>query len=568
MRAARSACFVALAALGGLGAAQTAAIRVTAFPQVSVADARSTVTISAEVRDGSGRLALDGTQVLFSTTLGSFREPITTTYNGVARAVLVAGGLPGTARITATAPGLNAESITDFEFLSDRGLLASANEYVEVVAPTYLAMSLDQKILGATGPKHGAHLRYREVQLEADDLQFDIQAMEVRARRAHLKMGKVDQAFDDLYLKLNLRKGVGTGAYQAPVITGVIPQGRWFSVVTESRARYGLVEIRPGGLSPSRKPATPSDFEFVDYSRSATMISAKKAVVFPRREVQFHKAEVVADGAKVMRFALFQVSLTGPTPILTEQIISVNDSHLAVNYPHYLSLKPGLTSLMRFRTGENIGRGMGASGGSFLDYEVAWNRGDRSEGGFTFSGLNRSDSNLSLRHYLRMDDRTTLSAQLESPAERSIFGSLNVNRQFAGYQVGLSGISTRSLRGVPYANQQLNLTAETDPIKAGRLPVQLYYGLTASSNSLQSQFLDRSQSAIGARLRSQLLPRQLDRVTRLNASCTVSELAGHNSPRGLSMQGTTSVNRRLGGGAGIAAIYDYLNDPISSPLTG
>src|SRR5438477_2879440 len=76
--------------------------QLNAFPSVSVADGRSTTTITADIRDSGGRPVADGTRVVFNTTLGSFRDSVATTTNGIARVILVAGTAPGVARITAT----------------------------------------------------------------------------------------------------------------------------------------------------------------------------------------------------------------------------------------------------------------------------------------------------------------------------------------------------------------------------------------------------------------------------------------------------------------------------------
>ncbi len=116
-----------------IGAADTAFLRITPFPSASVADARTQVTLSAEIRLSNGRLVPDGTQVYLATTLGTLREPIVTTINGVARGTLTAPAIPGVAKITATAPAYGATTVLDFEFVGDRSLLSSARNYVEVV---------------------------------------------------------------------------------------------------------------------------------------------------------------------------------------------------------------------------------------------------------------------------------------------------------------------------------------------------------------------------------------------------------------------------------------------------
>ena len=174
---------------------------VTAFPSISVADGRSTTTISATVRDSNGRPVADGTRVGFTTTLGQFRQSVVTTSSGVARAVLVAGGVPGIAKITATALTANAAPTTlEFEFVADRKLLASAQEYIEVVTAGAMQYSTDtySKLMSASAPDQGVSVRYRDMQISADDVQIDIPNSIIRAKRARLKFGKINQDFEQL----------------------------------------------------------------------------------------------------------------------------------------------------------------------------------------------------------------------------------------------------------------------------------------------------------------------------------------------------------------------------------
>lgn len=548
--------------------AQSASIRITTFPQMSVADARSTITVSAEVRDSAGRTVQDGTQVVFATTLGSFREPVVTTYAGIARGILVAGGLPGTAHITVTAASYNATSTSDMEFLSDRSLLASAGEFVEIVSPGYLTMSMDSKIIGAADPNRGAHLRYREIEIDADDLQLDTQTNELRARKARLKFGKQPaRDYEELYLQLPARKGVGTTTYSEATFS-LVPSGASVVFRKGTRERFGYVQIRSGGIKPLDEVPNSSDFEFKNISESRSLISARKAVVFPRKEIQFQKAELLIDGQKTLKFQLFDVNLNGGTPILTDQIVNVNDNRVEVNYPHYLSLKPGQTSLLRFRTGQSYGRGVGASGGAFLDYELNWNHGDQMEGGLVFSGVGRRDYDVSLHQYLKFDDKTNAFAQIDTPGLNSVFGSVGINKQLTGFQLSLNGNSTRSLTGIPFSSQQATFTAEKDPIKVGKLPIQMFPGFTAFQNRSQTVVGVQNQSAVGFQLRNQLLPRIIDRSTTLNASLTLNELSGQNTQKGLTIQGSAYISKRLGTRSTVQMNYDYFEDPYSSSLLG
>jgi len=557
-----------LMALCALAFADNGFIKLGSFPTLSVADGRSTVTVSAEIRDTRGNLAPNGTQVVFSCTGGAtFREPVVKTQNGYAHAVLVAGSTPGIEKITATALTLNANATLEYEFVGDRSMLNTATEYIEIVAPVRLFYSMDQKTIGAAGPDRGVSVRFRDIEVDADEVQVDVPTYELRAKKAKLRMGKVEQEFDDLYLKLNLRTGFGTTIYQGqslefiPLAGGVMPRVR-------QTTRFGMVQISTGGIKPPSANQSFDLFEFKDLAETETTIAAKKALAFPRKSIQFHKAEIMVGDAKVMRLPLFQVNVFGNTPLLTEQIVNVNDNQIAVNYPHYLSLRPGETSLLRLTTGENYGRGYGVNRGMFLNYERNWNKGDDMDGGLTISGINRPDWGIGIRQYLRIDDRSTANAQIEFPAHKSVYGSASASRMFNGFSMSLNGSSSRTLRGLDYTSQQYSLIAEKDPTKVGKLPLRLYYGISASALSTRSESFAYSQQSAGVRARLQLQSRQLDKSTAFSGSFLVSKLYGSNVLSGIALVGDLSLRRSLSRDASLSVGYNYADDGFTNKFIG
>ena len=81
-----------------------ALVLLTADPATIVADGASTATVTATVRSNSGHPVADGTEIVFSTTMGTLAGGAvytTTTQGGVAIAVLTAPETDGTALITA-----------------------------------------------------------------------------------------------------------------------------------------------------------------------------------------------------------------------------------------------------------------------------------------------------------------------------------------------------------------------------------------------------------------------------------------------------------------------------------
>lgn len=558
--------------------AQQSQIRLTAFPAMSVADGHSTTTITAEVRDAHGNLLPDGTRVAFETTLGMFRESVVTTANGVARAVLQAGGVPGVAIISVkTVDSVSQPSTLEFEFKGDRSMLSSATEYIEVVSPTYMEFSPETRIMAASAANGGVFIRYRDVTITADDAQVNIPRYEVRARKAHLKIGKEDLYFDELYLKINEKNGIGLGNFKAmlpcPVeMDGFIPTLRTdetarFKDIGQVVERFGLQDINRGQVTPAPTVDRAGLLTFQPLGVTTTSITSKKAVIFPSRVIQFQRAEVLVAGSKVMQMPLYELNLmqTQGSNIMSS-MINVNNNQLQVNYPYYLSLKPGQTSLLRFRTGQSYGRGVGSSSGMFLDYELGWNRGDEMDGKFTFSGIGRRDWSIGVQQYAKLDDRTNAFGDLEVPAGQSVYGSLNVNRTYTGFQVSANTSLSQYLTGIRYNTRDTSLIAEKDPTKVGKLPFNLYYGLTAqeSANSL----VGSSQSAFGVRARLQSTAINLDSRSTLYAGMSVAQLTGRNVVSGLTLTGQLSLSHRVSSALSLRGTYDFLRDGYNDRFLG
>lgn len=559
--------------LATLAVANNGVVRLSSFPTISVADGRSSVTISAEIRDRQGNLVPNGTQVIFSANLGSFSESVVRTTGGIARAVFSTGSVAGVAKIQASALQYNAVNTLDLELVADRTLLSTAKEYIEVTADKQLHYSMDLRTIGASD-SDGVTIRFRDIEITASDVQVSVPTYEVRARKARLKFGKVDSQFEELYFTLNTRRGFGTTTIEVPDYS-IEGMGSAFRFKKSMKKRFGMAQVNVAGLSVPKTAVSPQLFVFQDILDSTSMVAAKKAVAFPKGTVQFHKAELYVGTNKLMSLPLFQVNMYGATPMVTEQIVNVYNNQLQVNYPYYMSLKPGETSLFRVRTGEQQGRGFQSStGGIFLDYELSWNRGDNMEGGVTVSGLTRKDWGISARQFLRIDDRTFANAQIDLPAHRSIFGSASVNRQFDGFQFNLNANASRQLKGLAYQTTTASAILEKDPTKLGKLPFQLFYGLTA--NSQTSQYTDpttnvvdrRKQESVGFRTRLQMIPQQLDRSTSLSASASLSKLFGTGVNAGLASLVDLSLTRRFGNNASVAISYNYNDDGFANSFTG
>lgn len=556
-------------------------IQLSAWPSVCVADGRTPVDITAVVRDTSGRLVPDGTRVTFTTTLGAFRDVNVSTLGGAAHATLIAGNIAGVATITAMpSSSAGSPSVFTYEFVASRSELSSAREYVEIVAPGYMQYAHSDRLIGAAAPNQGVSLRYREIEIHADDLQYDINSYVVKARKARLRIGHMVKQFDELNITLNSRQGFGTTSYQRSYPETIAQQGSWLVFLSKLEDgsygiapledRYGLVQFHGELVTPFSGPLQPDAFKIADISMSPSTVSARRAVVFPRKEIQFQGAEIYVASTKIIRLPLFVINFnTSYSPMVTDGLVSINDNQIGINYPQYLMLKPGITSDLRFHMGDQYGRGYGSDRGAFLDYELNWNRGDDMEGGFTLGGIGRNDWSMNAHQYWRFDDRTNANAQFSLPSGTGFFGSGSIGHQFNGYSADINASHSQTFSGFRSSSQSYSADLASDSKRVGKLPIRYSYGLTATETTSDDQVFGRRQQAgqgLLARAVTDGIP--LDKLSVLTASMTVNKLYGTNELHGFGLLGTVNLSRRVGKNANLLMTYNYTQDGFNDRELG
>ncbi|HLK15919.1 MAG TPA: Ig-like domain-containing protein, partial [Fimbriimonadaceae bacterium] len=429
--------------------AQTGYVQVSCYPAETVADGHSTVTITATASSANGTPVPDGTQVLFETDLGSFRQNTAMTRQGLAQAVLVAGTIAGTATVKIKVLGFAIPpQEASVQLWADRSMLSASREYIEIVSPTYLKYSPQDRVIVAEASNHGVSIRYRDIEVHADVAQLNIQAYELRALRATVKIGHVNREFKELNLTLNTRKGHGVTNYTAQEPDGLVSAGNTIGFTTHPVDLTGYVDISGTTVTRSETPYAPTFFtiENFDEGNQPALIAAKKVTVLPNKEVQFQRAELFLGDSKVMRMQLFKAPLTGASPIFTDQFFNVNNNQPAFSYPYYLNLSPGTTSLLRFHIGDHTGT-FGNGNGPQIDYQIDWNHGDTSQGGLLLGGVGLRDWGVGFHQSYQYDARTNAFIQVQSPEMRSLFGSTSVSRQFNGYSASLTGNISETIVG-------------------------------------------------------------------------------------------------------------------------
>ncbi|MEI7984713.1 MAG: hypothetical protein WCI55_03720 [Armatimonadota bacterium] len=586
---------LALAASSACYAA-TITIQLQAYPNEAVADGRSSIAITLFVRNSDGSNVPDGTQIVLNSTLGNFRETIVRTTSGVARSILVSGNITGTARITAaTLQNQSNPSILEVEFVSDRSKLSSSNDFLELSSTGSLEYTFAKKIATASATDKGVKFQIRDRLLQADDLQYLYDAQVVRARQATFKVGTKDIRFSDIYLDLRTLKGYGVTEIDNVAIDRVRYSSGLFIFehmnpltdqyeLAKSTKRTAVVAISKTGISIPTESVRSDIFDFVPIRKGIVptteaevksekeddfetiRITAKRMTVVSRKEIQFQRATFYIGESKIFSQQLFRLDAQGMQgKFPTEQYLSFNNNQFGMNIPYYLSLERNQAQNLRFSTGQTFGRGYGANRGVFFDYEQSWNR-SNGDGKFTYSGIGRDDFNLGLRQFTKLDDNTTASFAIDSPQAKSLISSAAISRYQPGLQTSLSGSILRSLNGTNTINRQdYFLVMEKDPIKMGKLPWNLYYGL----NATYSKSATTTGSGFGARLRFISKPFITDQSGgTINAGLTFAQFAGSNVATPFASTATLNYSKPFGQKFNMMLTYDYARDGITEQAFG
>ncbi|GAF73454.1 unnamed protein product, partial [marine sediment metagenome] len=146
-----------------------------ANPQAIVADGRSETTVSAEVRDSSGRAAPDGTVVDFTTSLGTVQRTERTTA-GVARVRLHSDTTVGTALVSAVVATGNVVAQLKVDFL-EPGTEMFDESFMSVSSKNYLGYDVGSRTVDAAG---GVKIYHRGLYITAEEAQIDLSRNTIR----------------------------------------------------------------------------------------------------------------------------------------------------------------------------------------------------------------------------------------------------------------------------------------------------------------------------------------------------------------------------------------------------
>lgn len=468
-------------------AAGLSTIKLEADRKQLLADGKSAATLTARVYDGRGGAVRDGTLVRFSTTAGRLETESVAVQNGVARVRLIAGNLPASAIVTANVDGEGAavpQTIV-IAFGSDPDAAYSGRDWARVTAGRYIGYVADFGLIQAIGGKDRAPARiaYRGLEIQADELQFNLRDNHVRARgnvvvrRAGTGSAGVERRYSNLRFELLENQGVAERADGEGRPVPLVLSGPLLNETDPATAApvHAPAEITPPASSapatPAEPPAplspliVPDTFTFDEVGGAHVTIVARSIDVEPNSRLQFRRATFYLDGQKTLSLP-FHVMALGQETLFTEQVLGYGPSGVTFDFPLYYDVRPSAIGTLHVRHGERFGGSAYATRpGWTFDVEHSYTAGKAAaaDGTLAFSGLTRRDWDAHWTHAQRLDGATRGQVYLDVPGAGGLFGNALVTRQFKGFRVNLNMTGSRTSGVGYYGGTQPGQTTPTDP---------------------------------------------------------------------------------------------------------
>lgn len=521
-----------------VAAAPLRSVKVSANPQILLADGKSVTLLSAEVRDERGNLVPDGTQVQFATSLGTLQDTLVRTVAGVARTQLTSSTLPGVATITVTIPGASALGETQVTFTDDPNVLRRGVSTYLFSSPQYLAYSADWRCVEAISSEGKAEFVAGGMRVLARSYQYRLDEDLLVAEGAVMTRGK--QTLRAERLRYSPRRDEG----QAVLIED--------EKVHEVLLRGPLWQKEP--LTASR----PDAYLYLDLSGSELLFTAESAVLLPGERIQFRHVKVYMAGERMLSLPMYDLNFrTGEA--LGQQIVGLNASGITLDLPLYYAVSPERVGALRLRHAQRVGRAVYAvRPGWSLDLEHTYNRPSQMEGAFVVSSLLTGDWGLRWSHTHWFNPALNGYFYADMPAHRSLYLSSGLAHTFSGGRLGLNLSGGRNLSGPRFNDLRADFYLESRSFRIGD---DLRMTMSVTLNARDTRFAERRVRSEGMGLRSRLyLAPQRIAGFHVNASLMAGHSWGSGRAGGSNVMATLFATRPLGSSALLNLMYDYTDD--------
>ncbi|MGC8833490.1 MAG: Ig-like domain-containing protein [Armatimonadota bacterium] len=489
--------FLSLASTSASAQGLAESIKLSASPESLPADGYSTAVITAEVRERSGALVPDGTDVSFSASVGTVSPTSTVTRSGRARVRLTSASVPGTAVVTAFS-GRAVRTLTVILYPpEEKAVQARVN--VITVSGDYVAYSSELQVMQADGR-----------------VRISLGAVEVFCSSAQIDLGR------------NMLKAVSPVGGDPLVIssgkTSWRGRGLWYDWVRRAGAIRGfeaLSEDIPESFAFVGPPLVrlpsgdiqPSEFEFRDLEETELWIVCRWAAIFPGQRIHFRSAEIRPGGERLLKLRYHSLPLgeTGDE----DQYLGLGPSGIALDIPYYFSLSDRSASSVRLGLNQREGSFGAVKGGLGIDLRHRIFVGDRGEEVVNLSRITSRDWGVWWRHSRQWSSSLSTSAFVEYPSHRDLFATGNLDWDSPGYS-GFLNLSASILKeaGSIYFG---DLALQTHPRRMGASRF-FYSFLSGTGWSGGPGVRDEIRQSLSVRI--SMSPLTLGKKSSLSASVT------------------------------------------------
>lgn len=389
-------------------------IMLNAHPEAIVADSLSSTTITAEVRDSSGRNVPDGTLVEFSTSLGIIERNARTTA-GTVRVRLESGNTVGTAVVSALVANGQAVAKLNVDFLAP-GTEMFDESFISVESDKYLGYDVKKQVVDSAG---GVRIYSRGLSIEAEEAQIDAKTNILRAKGSGsdivISRGDKKVLASQLYYDFNSM----TGVLFAPAVEG---------------AKRMLFRGRDLFIEEDQDPKDTIKFEFEPVSESSMYITARSILIRPGQDLKIKRASYYLDGDKIPSPPLTVVPLRGGGTGIN-QMLTYGTDGLRLDVPLYYSLSAHGTGAVRVKHSEPTQWGYysGRSGWQ-ADIEQQYNFGGSVDGSFSLNRVNSaSEWGARWSHRMQFNNNSQVYSFLEFPSHKNLYGTLDYRHSLKDY---------------------------------------------------------------------------------------------------------------------------------------
>lgn len=521
-------------ACGGAYAQSANTIQLTSSRDSLRADGYSQAVITAEVRDRSGNLVPDGTEVRFTTTLGTI-DPLAMTQAGRARVNLTSAAAPGIAEISAN----SGQAFRPYRvlFLSEGQRGPERPNVIPIIAE-YIAYSADMHIIEATGH---VTIRLGSATILADQAQLNVDQNVLVAESAAGSPGLTITDGKTTWIAQRMR-------YEWPLSRGVMDQNG------------ELYEFLGPPLLLGKKqtdPLQPNTFQMVDLEDTLMWVTAKRAALFPNQRIHFRKAELRPAGKKVLSLP-YQTTTLSSSLNETDQYLGLGTQGVLVDLPYYLNLTDHTSTSLRFGWNQLEGSYSAYKPGFGLDLRHRIFVGENGEDTVNLSRITSSDWGAWYRHNRNWSSTVQTNGYAEFPDHRNLFATGNTYWQAKTFNAALN-LSTNRIQGFGSSySSSVNLETHAKPVGI----YGMMYSFISTTGISEGTFHDFRQAL---QMRATLPTWRWSKRTLSTATFTGGRiLAGQ--LKGPTADAIYSVNHRFGKQTYLSGNYSYLYRPGFSNL--